>query len=139
MTWQDALAYLKIWGEWIKEEIDAPDRWADLTMTARLIPQFSDEPDEVFDPGEIRQLKNQMRALETRFEEIKQLPAADRKQLVETVQQTAPKAATFTKKDFWNVFIGAVLRKVTELGMSQDNVNLVLQAIKSTFNGLFLG
>lgn len=135
--WGYTLPVIRDWLMSMKSELDAPDLWADLQANARLLGSIQAAPEEVFTPDEARQLRIQLQHVQQQLLTAG-LPEAAARQLAQTVQEAGTKAERFTKKEWQDMVIGAIIGQMTALTLTVDNAKVVFHILKTALTGLFL-
>ena len=135
--WEALLNLFSLWLEWVQEEIDTPDFWAEAAKTAKLFAPTSELSDDKFTRTELAQVQGQLRLLQQRFT-ASALPEAAKQKLVGLTQTAAIKAEGLTKKDLQNWIIGGFISAITNLMLNPTQAGEVLKLVKAAFGGLFL-
>ncbi|MGI4862440.1 MAG: hypothetical protein ACRYFZ_00840 [Janthinobacterium lividum] len=135
LYWESCVEYCQSWAEFIKEDNDTPDLWAEAQSNAKLFTLNAAVPNEMFNSAELRQLEGQVRQLISGIIALA-LPAHAEKTLTDTVKEIPEKATRFTKKELEGWFMGAFISQVTNLALSPEHVTAVAHLIKTTFFGL---
>jgi len=121
----------------MREEIDAPDLWAEAAKTAHLFASTATPSDDKFTRAELAEVQGQLRLLQQSFSTAA-LPEVARQKLIELTQTAAVKAEGLTKKDWQNWIIGGFISAITALALNPTQASEVLKLVKAVFGGLFL-
>lgn len=135
--WEALLNSFSLWLEWVQEEINTPDLWAEAAKTAQLFAPTTEPSDDKFTRTELAEVQGQLRLLQLSFTQAA-LPEAAKQKLIELTQAAAVKAEGLTKKDWQNWIIGGFISAITGLALNPTQAGEVLKLVKAAFGGLFL-
>ncbi|WP_201981798.1 hypothetical protein [Hymenobacter rubidus] len=135
--WEALSDSFDTWLQWVKEEIDTPDLWAEAAKTAQLFAYTAEPSDDKFTRTELAEVQGQLRQLQLSFTQSA-LPEEAKQKLIELTQTAAVKAEGLTKKDWQNWIIGGFISAITGLLLNPTQAGEVLKLVKAAFGGLFL-
>lgn len=135
--WTPLLSDFRRWSKMLKNELDAPDLWAEAAKTAQLFASSATPSDDKFTRTELAEVQGQLRQLQQSFTTAV-LPEVARQKLIELTQTAAVKAEGLTKKDWQNWIIGGFISAITALSLNPTQAADVLKLVKAAFGGLFL-
>ena len=133
-NWEETVQVFNRWIPWAKEELEAPDLFAEV---AHLFTTINEPTDDKFTRTELAEVQGQLRLLQQSFT-ASALPEAAKQKLIELTQTAAVKAEGFTKKDWQGWFIGSLISVITALALNPTQANDVYKLVKAVFGGLFL-
>lgn len=136
-NWEETVQFFQRWLPWAKEEIDAPDLWAEAVKTAQLFTGTTSAPDDKFTRTELAEVQGQLRQLQQSFAAAA-LSEAARQKLIELTATAAVKAESLTKKDWQQMIIGGFVQAIIGLALNPTQAQEVLKLVKAAFGGLFL-
>ncbi len=136
-NWESVVRIFREWSSTLKEELEAPDLWAEAAKTAQLFAGTTEAPDDKFTRTELAEVQGQLRQLQQSFAAAT-LPEPARQKLIELTQTAAMKAEGLTKKDWQNWIIGGFISSITSLALNPTQAGEVLKLVKAAFGGLFL-
>lgn len=136
-SWIEIKENFAKWLDIIREELTAPDLWAEAAKTAQLFAPSATPSDDKFTRAELAEVQGQLRQLQQSFTAAA-LPEAARQQLIELTQTAAVKAEGLTKKEWQNWIIGGFVSAITGLMLNPTQAAEVLKLVKAAFGGLFL-
>jgi hypothetical protein len=125
------------WLSIIKEELTAPDLWAEAAKTAQFFAPSTTPSDDKFTRTELAEVQGQLRILAQSFATAA-LPEAAKQKLIELTHTTAVAAETATKRDWVGIIVGSFTGAVFSLALNPTQASEVIKLVKAAFGGLFL-
>lgn len=135
--WSDVIKQFEVWVETMREEIDAPDLWAEAAKTAQLFAPSATPSDDKFTRTELAEVQGQLRILAQSFT-ASALPEVAKKKLIELTHTAAVAAETATKRDWVGIIVGSFTGAVFSLALNPTQASEVIKLVKAAFGGLFL-
>lgn len=135
--WSDVIASISSWLTILKEELDAPDLWAEAAKTAQLFAPASTPTDDKFTRTELAEVQGQLRLLQQSFA-ASALPEAAKQKLIEITVNVSVAAETQTKRDWLGLMVGSFTGAVFSLALNPTQAAEVIKLVKAAFGGLFL-
>ncbi|MFN7985392.1 MAG: hypothetical protein U0Q11_26420 [Vicinamibacterales bacterium] len=124
---RDALPHLLYWLRVVAAEHSAPDLWAAVAAERDLVIGDVPEGPSSFTPSELKVLRERLGLVEAKVRQLATDLTADQdQQLAEAFETAASAADHLTKKEWKQLFAGALLQTFTSLALTVDNLRQVV-------------
>jgi len=136
-SWNAVVIYFDKWLDTLMREISEVDKWGRLFEEIGNLKISNEENEHRFSHEEYLTLERKFSDIKVSMIAIPFLP-----EQLEAINNKLDHLLTLTtelsKYDWQNLFIGVIVSVVIQLGVTQENAQLLYALIKQTFKGLFL-
>ncbi len=136
-------SFLDLISKWlylVKGEVDAERRYMDLLNLGNYVDfEIVSSDDEGFSREEFEALKRKVQLLHARLDEL-QLASNQKEELKQEIDTTVRKAEEkgYSKQDFVKHLIGAIITRIVNWSLSQENLRSVSQTLNEFLHSPFL-
>jgi hypothetical protein len=125
------------WLNYLKRELETPNKWERLNKEIQSL-KFNLIPEEgKFTVNEYEELKSKLLILTGQISNSK-LPIDQINIINDKIDHLTDLAKDMNKFDWKSLFIGTIVSLIIQLGLTQENAQLIWQYIKMTFNNYLL-
>ncbi|MCG6191504.1 hypothetical protein [Maribellus maritimus] len=135
--WNEITEHFRKWLDNLTRELKEPNYWERLGREISAI-NFSNKFDNSkFSAREYEELKSKVEYLSQNLNSIPLL-VQQQNEIKEELRRLTELAKDLGKFDWMNLFIGTIISVVIQLSITKENVEILWNLIKSTFNNYFL-
>jgi hypothetical protein len=137
LNWEQSTNWFMNWLDYLKREITTPDYWGNLKNQISGITFLNQIDNEKFTYSEYEDLKVKMDIIISKLDSIP-LIQDQQTEIINHLNKLSEQAKELGKFDWRNLFVGTMIAIFIQLGVSQDNISVLWEIIKSTFSNYFL-
>jgi len=137
--WKQFSSRVKRWIRNLKRETNSLDKWEAFKKGLQILP-FAFDKDKInenFSPEELKLIDFKIQTIKQEISKLK-LPIETINQISIKLDTLNDKADKFSKTDWKELFIGAVIGVIFNLAIPQDNANAIWEIIRQTFKHYIL-
>lgn len=138
-SWETVNKSFTLWLEYLKREVNQPDKWGRLEQMSKVFDASLNRNDE-----EKLFTQNEYLLIERKISEIKasipllRIGQKAQSNLEHKLDLLLERSKTATKIDWYNLFIGYIITFALDHALDSDTVHQLWQLIKNSFNGFIL-
>jgi hypothetical protein len=136
--WSEVAPILLGWLNWIRQELEQPDLWAEMEHIPHLFADEEPATDDHFTLAEVKLLEERVAEVEERILELNLPPEAEAA-VVETVRAVPAKATRFTKKELADCIVGSLVKEGFKWGLTTEHMSAAWHACQHFFTLLLPG
>ncbi|MDQ3021320.1 MAG: hypothetical protein M3R36_12235 [Bacteroidota bacterium] len=135
--WNENIKHFRGWLNYLKREINAPDKWGKLQSEIENLNLIGAEDEDKFSASEYEQLKVKMETLKKKISELSLNPKQS--EIINSkLDYLTMIALTLNKFDWKSLFIGTIISIIIQSSISPENSKALWLLIKGIFNNYFL-
>lgn len=135
--WRLQLDYFHNWLNYLKREIEAPDKWARLNDEILKLDMSNEESQSQFTAQEFEEVNRKIEFLKERISEHELL--TEYQDVVNSkLDFLIDQAKVMTKFDWKSLFIGTIISITIQLSVNEESANALWGIIKEVFNQFLL-
>lgn len=135
--WKNQLMTFTKWVVYLKREITAPDKWENLHKQIDNLGVKFDNDERKFTIPEYEELSSKLEVLKSQLSRLDLLPEQI-EALNSKIDFLAESAKSMSKFDWKSLFIGTIVNTTLQLALGEEQISLIWNLIKSTFQNYFL-
>ena len=138
ITWDSRRTPFFNWLQYLKREIEAPDKWQELLDASKSINwEITEQQNSKFTYQEVVEIENSIKIIKTRITDLPLL-AEQTQRINEKLDYIKSKAETFGRVDWKNLVIGTLITLVMQLSLPREASKLLWIIFKEAFKKMLL-
>jgi hypothetical protein len=136
-SWTEQLEYFNGWINYLKREVDTPNKWERLEAELKNFGFNSNDEVGKFSIQEYEELKIKIIQLKEKIKAIELLPE-QLSAINQKLDHLTEIAKDLNKFDWKSLFIGTIMSIIVQFGVTPSNAKSLWNTIKSVFNNYLL-
>lgn len=135
--WTSQIDTFKQWLEYLKREINAIDKWKRLDQEFSSLKINLEGDNQKFNFEEVKEIESKITLLQDRFKKFDLLPE-QLNIMNQKLDSLSELAKDMNRFDWRSLFLGTIMSIIIQLNVTQENANLIWNAIKDVFSQYLL-